>query len=60
MQLGVSRWEVSWLSQTLSPKQWVLVARAWDAHLKCLQNFPSVHHALVLIKHSARSLLTPD
>ena len=27
MQLGIG-WEVSWLSQTLIPKQWVLVARA--------------------------------
>lgn len=30
LRLGVSRWEVSWPSQTLSPKQWVLVARAWE------------------------------
>lgn len=60
MQVGMSRWEVSWLSQTLSPKQWVLVTRARGSHLKPLQDFPNVNHTLVLTEHSARPLLTPD
>lgn len=54
MGLGLSRWEVSWLSHTLTPKQWLLVASAWDAHL---QNFPRVCPPLALTKHSARCLL---
>ena len=58
MQLGIG-WEVSSLSQTLIQKQWVLVARAWDAHLKPLQNFPRVQHTLALTRHSAGSLLAP-
>lgn len=44
MQLGVSSWEGSWLSQTLTPKQGVLVARDWGAHLKPLMNFARAHH----------------
>lgn len=36
--LGVWRWEVSWLSYTLTPKQWSVIAGDSDAHLKLLES----------------------
>lgn len=38
MGLGVWRWEVSWLSYTLTPKQWSVIAGDSDAHLKLLES----------------------
>lgn len=37
--------------QTLTPKECILVARAWDTHPKSLPNLPKAHYTWALTKH---------